>query len=136
MKRMNLIRVALFAVMTFVGTISLSAQNWLPPAQAEVVISNELAVLAEPPAAPAPTASIQTKQEMLANFAKLGCSDCELKGVKYQFLTQTMHRIHGGMTTGDAVADVRAFLIANANNNAHVLNLIQQAYEFMLLKLA
>ena len=51
MKRMKFIHVALFAVMTFMGSISLSAQQWLPPAQAQVVIVDALNQLN----APAPT---------------------------------------------------------------------------------
>lgn len=132
MKRMNLIRAALFAVFAFMGTVSLSAQqSWLDPAPAIVVINNELAILAQPPA-PSPTGgTLISKQQLLEQNAKSGCTDCLLKGVKYQFLTRTLLRIKSGESTGPAVEAVRGEMIQFSNGNANLLATIQQAYEYM-----
>lgn len=138
MKRMNLIRAALFAVCAFMGTISLSAQqNWLPPAEAIVVLNNELDKLTEKPV-PVPTASISSKQLLVEQNAKsggVGCSDCMVRSVKEQFLMLTLLRIKEGMDTGPAVLEVRALLISNANNNPTLLSAIQTAYLYMQQKL-
>lgn len=133
MKRMNLIRAALFAVFAFMGTISLSAQqSWLPPASAIVVITNELDQLQEP-FVPAPTSSFTTKQQIIEENAKsgVGCSDCQLRAVKEQFLMLTLLRLKQGMDTGAAVEEVRALMISGSGNNASMLAAIQSGYQYM-----
>jgi len=131
MKRMNLIRAALFAVFAFMGTVSLSAQqNWLPPAQAIVVINNELDQIAEPPV-PTPTSIITSKQSVLEEKAMVGCDGCLQKSVKFHFLELTLLQIKSGVDTGAAVESVRAQMIGNANGNATLLTNIQTAYEYM-----
>ena len=128
---MNLIRAALFAVFAFMGTLSLSAQqNWLPPAQAIVVINNELEAIAEPPA-PAPTTVITSQQQLLEEKAMVGCDGCLQTSVRYHFLKGTLIQIKSGVDTGDAVESVRAQMISGSNNNATLLANIQTAYEFM-----
>lgn len=128
---MNLIRAALFAVFAFMGTYSLSAQqNWLPPAQAAVVLENALIQLHEVPA-PVPSAGLTTKQAILEQNAKSGCTDCLLKSVKSYFATNVMDLLKQGTDTGDAVEQVRATMITNANGNPTGLNAIQAAYEWM-----
>lgn len=131
MKRMNLIRAALFAVFAFMGTVSLSAQqNWLPPAQAIVVINNELELIAEPPA-PTPTTVITSQQQLLEERAMVGCDGCLQRSVKYHFLELSLIQIKSGVDTGNAVEGVRAQMIGNANGNATLLTNIQTAYEYM-----
>ncbi len=130
---MNLIRAALFAVFAFMGTISLSAQqNWLPPAQAIVVINQQLDLLSEP-FVPAPTASFSTKEQLIEQNAKsgVGCSDCSLRAVKEAYLTLTLLRIKQGMDTGTAVEEVRALMISGSGNNAALLVSIQNGYAYM-----
>ena len=134
---MNLIHGALFVVLTFMGTISLSAQtNWLPPAEAATVISNELAQLALPPAPPASQGGLVPKQIIADQTSKIGCPDCLLKNVKYQFLTLVMQKLKEGEATGVAVGEVRAQMISLSNNNATMLATIQTAYEFMINRLS
>lgn len=130
---MNLIRAALFAVFAFMGTISLSAQqNWLPPAQAIVVINQQLDLLSEP-FVPTPQASLSTKELLIEQNAKsgVGCSDCSLRAVKEAYLTLTLLRIKQGMDTGQAVEEVRALMIGGSGNNAAMLVSIQNGYVYM-----
>jgi hypothetical protein len=132
MKRMNFIRVALFAVFAFMGTISLSAQSWLPPAQAIVALNQQLDILSEPPVPNQPAGNvIATQDAFLEANAKSGCPNCELKSVKYHFAKWTLQRIKSGTDTGAAVEEVRAFMISNANNNVSVLGTIQAGYVWM-----
>ena len=135
MKRMNLVHGALVVVLTFMGTFSLSAQNWLPSVQAVAVIANELAVLAEAPT-PVPSAGITTKQQMSEQNAKIGCTDCLLTNVKYQFLQLALVKIKEGTATGTAVQEVYQLMLGKSNNNPTMISTIQQAYEFMLDKLS
>lgn len=131
MKRMNLIRAALFAVFAFMGTVSLSAQqNWLPAPQAIVVLSNELNNLGNPPA-PSTGNTLQTKQQATDAFAKSGCTDCMLRAVKEQFILLTLKEIKLGADTGSAVESVRALMISGSNGNAQLLATIQTAYQYM-----
>ena len=129
MKRMNLIRVALLAVFAFMGTISLSAQNgWLPPAPAVVVISNQLTQLQDGPTKTAPSQGATIQSDLATN----GCTDCFLNSVKVQYLNLTLLKLkEGASDTGTAVQDVRAFMISKANNNATMLNTIQQGFTYM-----
>jgi len=135
MKRMNLIRAALFAVFAFMGTLSLSAQGWLPAQQAIVVINAELELLSEPPVPVAGNNGTISKQQNSDKYAKsgLGCSDCQLHAVKTAFLELSLLRIKQGMDTGDAVNEVRALMISGSGNNLAMLNTIQTAYVFMEL---
>ncbi len=127
---MNLIRAALFAVFAFMGTISLSAQSWLPPAAAAVVISNELTLL-NAPDAPVPTQSGLSGLKD-RRTSDVNCSECLLKNVKKQFLTMTLTKLKNGATdTGVAVEEVRVFLIGGANGNNTLLTAIQQGYQYM-----
>jgi hypothetical protein len=133
MKRMNFIRVALFAVFAFMGTISLSAQqNWLPPAAAIVVITNELDQMNDLPV-PTPTNVIGTNQQVLDQNAKstLNCSACAEHSVREQYLMQTLLRLKSGMDTGASVEEVRTMMISASNNNASVLSAIQTGYLYM-----
>ena len=130
MKRMNLIRAALFAVFAFMGTVSLSAQQWLPAPQAIVVITNELDNLANPPAV-SPGSTLISKQQLSDVYAKSGCTDCLLRSVKRLFLEQTLQQIKLGSDTGVAVESVRAEMIAKSNGNATLLANIQTAYQYM-----
>lgn len=130
---MNLIRVALFAVFAFMGTFSLSAQNgWLPPAQAIVVLNNELNLLFEPPV-PSPTNGVSSKEEVLQRHAVsgVGCSDCQIRAIKEAFIMESLLRIKQGMETGPAVDEVRSLFITAANNNLSMLNSIQTVYVYM-----
>lgn len=132
---MNLIRAALFAVFAFMGSLSLSAQqNWLPPAQAIVVLNDQLAQLqSEPPTPVNGNGGSITKQQVIEARAKsgLGCSDCQVRAVKEAFITLTLLRIKSGMDTGDAVEEVRALMIGGAGNNATMLSTIQSVYLYM-----
>lgn len=128
---MILIRAALFAVFAFMGTLSLSAQSWLPSGPAIVVITNELDQLNEPPMPNPAGGSLMNKQQYNDLYSKSGCSDCVLASVKKQFLLLTGIRIKEGMDTGTAVAEVRALMISGANNNAALLSNIQLAYLYM-----
>lgn len=130
MKRMNLIRAALFAVFAFMGTVSLSAQNWLPAPQAIVVMTNELNNLSNPPA-PSPGSTLTTKQQLSEEYAKSGCQDCLLRSVKQQFLILALKEVKLGSDTGAAVESARAYMIQNANGNANLLATIQTAYQYM-----
>jgi len=134
MKRMNLIRVALFAVFAFMGTVSLSAQGgWTFPAQAKEIIHNELAANA---AMPMPVPNGQTAADMQVYAKKGGCPDCQLRQVKLQFLKQTQIKLlEGAQDTGAAVEEVRNFLISRAMGNAVILSTIQDAYVYMQAKL-
>lgn len=129
---MNLIHGALFAVLTFMGSISLSAQNWFPPAQAAIVIEAQLNVLSEPPALVSPSQSLITKQQISSQNAQLGCPDCLSKNVKYLFLKLVIERLKNGEETGEAVGAVRSQMISNSNNNATMLATIQSTYEYIL----
>jgi hypothetical protein len=132
MKRMNLIRTVLIAVVAFMGTVSLSAQQgWLPAPQAIVVITNELDNLANPPAPPSAGSTLTSKQQMTDVYAKSGCTDCLQRSVKRLFLEQTLQEIKLGSDTGAAVESVRAYMIANTNGNATLLTNIQTAYQYM-----
>ena len=129
---MNLIRAALFAVFAFMGTLSLSAQTWLPPAQAIVVLNAELAALQnEPPVPPASSGVATSQQQLNDQQAKSGCTDCTLKSAKQSFMELSLLRIKQGMDTGQAVTEVRTFLIDSANNNAQALSIVQSAFVFM-----
>lgn len=128
---MNLIRAALFAVLAFMGTISLSAQqSWLPPAQAIIVIENELNQLHGQIDVPA-ASGLQPKSVILENYVRVGCPDCMLKSVKRRFLLLTAQRIKLGMETGQAVEEVRALFISESHGNPTFLSNIQLAYEYM-----
>jgi hypothetical protein len=132
MKRMNLIRVALFAVFAFMGTLSLSAQTWLPPAQAIVKLNTELAALQnEQPTSPTPPGVASSQQQMSDMNAKSGCADCMLKAVKKSFMEMSLVRIKEGADTGVAVTEVRTVMINAANNNAQLLSTIQSGFVFM-----
>ena len=130
MKRMKFIHVALFAVLTFMGSISLSAQqNWLPPAQAQSVIKVALQQLHAP--APTPVKGVGNYNPSTSsgpNGKTAGCPDCTLNAVKEAFLLQVLERSHQGMATGAAVDEVRAMMIAGANNTPSLLTAIQTAY--------
>ncbi len=129
---MNLIRAALFAVFAFMGTLSLSAQTWLPPAQAIVVLNTELAALQnEQPTPPAMSGVATSQQQANDQKAKSGCTDCTLSSAKKSFMELSLLRIKQGMDTGAAVTEVRAFLISSANNNASALSIVQSAFVFM-----
>ncbi len=129
---MNLIRAALFAVFAFMGTLSLSAQGWLPPAAAMVVIQNELEQLHEPPV---PVKSgglnISLQQQNQEDEAKSGCTSCLLKSVKDVFLVRTRIEIRGGADTGTAVGNVHAELILGSSNNGALLAAISDAHDYM-----
>ena len=132
MKRMNLIRAALFAVFAFMGTLSLSAQGWLPPAAAIVKINTELELLNEPPVPVAGNGGTISKQQNSDKYAKSGgCADCTVNAVKKAFLELSALRIKQGMDTGVAVNEVRALMVADAGNNLAMLNAIQTAYVYM-----
>jgi hypothetical protein len=132
MKRMNLIRAALFAVFAFMGTLSLSAQTWLPPAQAIVVLNAELVALQnEPPVPPAPAGVASSSQQLNDQNAKSGCADCMLKAVKKSFMEMSLLRIKQGTDTQVAVTEVRTIMIGAANNNAQLLSTIQSGFVFM-----
>ena len=132
MKRMNFIRVAVFA---FMHTFSLSAQNgWLPPAEAIVVLQNKYDQLNEPPV-PVPRNGITPEQQTIDQIREsvLGCSKCTLGAVKENFLKETLLRIKQGMDTGDAVNEARTTMIIGASGgNQAILMAIQQAYDWML----
>ncbi len=129
---MNLIRAALFAVFAFMGTLSLSAQTWLPPAQAIVVLNAELVALQnEPPTPPASSGVATSQQQANDQQAQSGCTDCTLKSAKQSFMELSLLRIKQGMDTGAAVTEVRTFLISAANNNAQALSTVQSAFVFM-----
>jgi hypothetical protein len=133
MKRMNFIRVALFAVFAFMGTISLSAQqNWLPPAAAIVVITNELDQMNDLPA-PTPTNVIGTQQQVLDQNAKssFNCSACAERSIREAYLMETLLRLKSGMDTGASVEEVRTMMITGVNNNASMLSAIQSGYLYM-----
>jgi hypothetical protein len=133
MKRMNLIRVALFAVFAFMGSISLSAQSWLPPATALVVYTNALNDLDAPPSSPAPSGnSVSSKQTVLGEFASspLNCSNCALNSVKVQYLKMTIQRLKEGMDTQAAVNEVRGIML-NGMNNIPMISAIQSGYAYM-----
>lgn len=134
---MILIRAALFAVFAFMGTISLSAQSWLPPAAAIVVLQNEYDQLSQPPAPVQPGGnSFYSKQQLSDLNAKSGgCTDCTLRAVKFQFVFLTLKAIREGADTGAAVSDVRSLMISGSGGNAALLTAIQQAYDYMLTKL-
>ena len=136
---MILIRATLFAVFAFMGTISLSAQNWFPPATALVVLQTEYDLLQIPSAPTAPTGnSLSTKEQLVELNAKSNgqCSNCMLHAVKEQFVFLTLLEIKHGSDTGAAVATVRAQMINSANNTAGLLTAIQQAYDYMVVKLS
>ena len=131
---MNFIRVALFAVFAFMGTISLSAQqNWLPPAAAIVVITNELDQMNNDLPVPTPTNVIGTNQQVLDQNAKssFNCSACAERAVRENFLMQTLIRLKSGVDTGASVEEVRTMMITGVNNNASMLSAIQSGYVYM-----
>ena len=131
---MNFIRVALFAVFAFMGTISLSAQqNWLPPAAAIVVITNELDQMQNDLPVPQPTNVIGNSQPVLDQNAKSGfnCSACAARAVREAFLMETLLRLKSGGDTGVSVEEVRTMMIAGSNNNASMLSAIQTGYLYM-----
>jgi hypothetical protein len=131
MKRMNLIHGVLVAVLTFMGTVSLSAQNWLPAAQAANVIASELNVLEGQPA-PQPAAGFTTKQQVYGAKAAAGCPSCVLNHAKILYLKLVMVKLKNGTDTGTAVNEVRTQMLNNANNNAQLIQTVQNAYEFVL----
>jgi len=131
---MNFIRVALLAVFAFMGTISLSAQqNWLPPAAAIVVITNELDQMNNDLPVPTPTNVIGTQQQVLDQNAKssFNCSACAERSVREVYLMETLLRLKSGMDTGASVEEVRTMMITGANNNASMLSAIQSGYLYM-----
>ena len=131
---MNLIRIALFAVLTFMGTISLSAQqNWHPPATAIVEINDALGQLNSPPAAPTKASpTLITKTVPGLNTQVGECSDCMLNGVKVAFLEQVLLRIKQGGDVGASVDEVRTMFIGGANNSPSLLAAINTAYIFVV----
>jgi hypothetical protein len=131
MKRMNLIHGALLVVMTFMGSLSLSAQSWLPPAQAAVVITNELNGLDVQPA-PTPAAGVSSKKDILAKNAAVGCADCQEKHVKKQYLRMVAAKLKNGVATGTAVEEVRTEMLNNAGNNVSLIQNVQNVYEFVV----
>lgn len=132
MKRMNFIRVALFAVFAFMGTISLSAQTWLPPAAAIVVITNELDQLNDLPV-PTPTNVIGTSQQVQEQNAQSGlnCSACAEKAVREAYLTLTLLRLKSGMDTGASVEEVRSLMVSGSGNSPSMLSAIQSGFLYM-----
>jgi len=130
MKRMNLIRAALFAVFAFMGTVSLSAQNWLPAPAAIPVIQNELQLLNQVPV-PSPGTLMTSSQQVSDQYAKSGCPDCTLKSIKVRMLEMSAEQIKQGVDTGTAVQDVRAQMIVGAANNAVLLTNISASYNYM-----
>lgn len=131
---MNLIRVALFAVFAFMGSISLSAQqNWYPPAQALVVYTDALNQLSAPPASPASGGNtVSSKQTVLGDYASspLNCSNCAQNAVRVAYLKETILRLKQGMDTHDAVLEVRAMML-NGMTNLPMISAIQSGYSYM-----
>jgi hypothetical protein len=128
---MNLIRAALFAVFAFMGTVSLSAQNWLPPAAAIPVINAELDVLKNVPM-PTTGSTLMSQQQLSDENAKSGgCTDCLLRNVKISMMEMTLVEIKQGADTGTAVEGVRTLMISAANNTPSVLTAINDAYQYM-----
>ena len=130
---MKFIHVALFAAMTFMGSISLSAQQWLPPAQAQVVIVDALNQLN----APAPTpgkvpGKFISSTNSGPNGKTAGCTDCTLTAVKKAFLLQTLDRIHHGLPVGDAVNEVHLMMINGANGTPSLLSAIEDAHDYVV----
>lgn len=131
---MNLIRVALFAVFAFMGSISLSAQqNWYPPAQALVVYTDALNQLSAPPSSPAASGNtITSKQAVLSDYASspLNCSSCAQNAVRVAYLKETILRLKQGMDTQAAVLEVRAMML-NGVTNLPMISAIQSGYNYM-----
>ena len=133
MKRMNLIHGLLFAVLTFMGSISLSAQAWLPPADAVPAISQALDVLEQPMQSPTKSVGSFNSLPTSGPAGKTaGCAECTDRAVKIAFLTQTGLRIKQGMPTGQAVDEVHALLIGGANGTPSLLASIATAYAFVV----
>jgi len=136
MKRMNLIRAALFAVCAFMGTMSLSAQVvWKSPAQAKEIIQTELNVLHAPPTPPALVLGTQ-QAEMSLQYARNSCPDCMVLKFKQEFMKRTLLKLlEGGTDTGVAVQEVRAVFINAAGTNQPVLAAVQTTYLYIQEKL-
>jgi hypothetical protein len=133
---MVIIRGVLFAVFAFMGTLSLSAQqNWLPAPQAASVIMNEISKLNQVPA-PTSATGLAPKEIILDQHAKTGCATCKSDAVKKMFLERVLLNIKLGDDTGTAVIKVRDELIASAQGNAGLLNLVNEAYQFAVSKLS
>ena len=130
---MNFIRVALFAVFAFMGTISLSAQSWLPPAAAIVVITNELDQMNNDLPVPQPSNVIGNQQQVLDENAKsaFNCSACAERAVREAYLMETLLRLKSGQDTGASVEEVRTMMITGSGNNASMLSAIQSGYLYM-----
>jgi hypothetical protein len=113
MKRMNLIRAALFAVVVFVGS-SLSAQgNWVPSDQALQNIDAALVQLNE---SPVKQPGQQPGQLISSHGAstermKTNCPDCLSNIVKVRFLTLVAEQIKQGVSVGTAVSNVRDLML-------------------------
>ena len=131
---MNLIRIALFAVLTFMGTISLSAQqNWHPPATAIVEINDALGQLNAPPAPlskATPTNINRTAPDQNSIVGE--CSNCTLNAVKTAFLEQVLLRIKQGGDVGASVDEVHVMFIGGANGDPALLAAINTAYIFVV----
>lgn len=136
MKRMVIIRGVLFAVFAFMGTLSLSAQNWLPAPQAATVLMTEIGKLKEVPAPPTSATGMAPKEIILDQHAKTGCTTCKSDAVKVMFLERVLLNIKLGDDTGTAVIKVRDELITNANGNAGLLDLVNEAYQYAVSKLS
>ncbi len=133
MKRMNFIRIALFAVLTFMGTISLSAQNWVPPATAIVGINGALDQLHVLPVAPTKATPTNINTPAVMQNAMVGeCSNCTLTSVKIAFLEQVMLKVKQGGDVGVSVDEVNAMFIGGANNEPSLLNAINTSYIFVV----
>ena len=133
---MNLIRAALFAVLAFMGTISLSAQVvWKSPAQAKEVIQTELNVLNAPPSIPAPILGMQ-ESEMSLQYARNSCPDCMVLKFKKEFMKMTLLKLlEGANDTGAAVQEVRAVFMNAAGTNQSALANVQTTYLYIQEKL-
>lgn len=134
---MVIIRGVLFAVFAFMGTLSLSAQNWHPAPLAASVILNEIDKLNQVPAPP--VVSGLAPKQVVSNqkdpHAQSGCATCKTDAVKKMFLERVLLNIKLGDDTGTAVLKVRDELIANAGNSSALLTLVNEAYLFAVSKL-
>lgn len=133
MKRMNFIRIALFAVLTFMGTISLSAQNWVPPATAIVDINGALDQLHVPQVAPTKATPTNINTPAVMQNAMVGeCANCTLTSVKIAFLEQVLLKVKQGGDVGVSVDEVKTMFIGGANNEPSLLGAINTSYIFVV----
>ena len=130
---MNLIHGALLVVLTFMGTMTLSAQNWYQPPAAAIAIDQAITTLAaEAPTPPANSGSMTTKQNVFGEYAKVGCNNCQARAVKLQYLKMTMLKLKEGVPTGTAVEEVKAQMLGMAGNHQQLLSLINSTYLYMV----